>query len=40
MVDISHDHGTHEGFFNDTRVLGLLILAMTFGFGLMVGHAL
>jgi hypothetical protein len=40
MVQISHDHGTHERLFNDTRVLGLLIAAMIFGLGLMVGHAL
>jgi hypothetical protein len=40
MVDISHDRGASEGLFSETRVLGLLIAAMIFGFGLMVGHAL
>ena len=37
MVDITHDHRT---FFNDTRVLGILIVAMVFGFGMLVGHAI
>ncbi len=40
MVNISHDHGAQEAFFNDTRVLGLLIVAMVFGFGMLVGHAI
>jgi hypothetical protein len=40
MVEISDDHGAHEGLFSETRVLGLLIVAMVFGFGLLVGHAL
>jgi hypothetical protein len=40
MVQISDHHGLHERFLNDTRVLGLLIAAMIFGFGLLVGHAL
>ena len=37
MVNITQDHGT---FFNDTRVLGILIVAMVFGFGMLVGHAI
>ena len=40
MVDISDDRGMSEKLFNDTRVLALLIVAMIFGFGMMVGHAL
>jgi hypothetical protein len=40
MVNILHGHGTHEGFFNDSRVLGFLIVAMVFGFGMLVGHAI
>ncbi len=40
MVGITDGHGAHERLFNDTRVLGLLIVAMVFGFGLLVGHAL
>jgi|GEM_PF-2827671 len=40
MVNVSQDHGTQEGFFNDARVLGLLIFAMVFGFGMLVGHAI
>jgi len=37
MVNLTHDHGT---FINDTRVLGFLIVAMVFGFGMLVGHAI
>jgi hypothetical protein len=40
MVDISDDRGVSEALFSDTRVLGLIIAAMIFGLGLMVGHAL
>ena len=40
MVGITDDRGGSDRPFNDTRVLALLIVAMVFGFGMLVGHAL